>query len=78
MTSAIQSLPPKSARPKSRWAAVTVLGVAVLALGSGIIQVQNRPLDGQAVLATVDPSELTAPAPASTNPHRRQDPILGQ
>ena len=54
MTSAVQTLPIGSSQTKPLWAAVTVLGVAVLALGASLVYIQNRPPDGHAVLATLD------------------------
>lgn len=59
MSSSVQSLPAGgghrhfSARPL--WAAIAVLGVAVLALGASLVHVQTRPTDGHAVFATADP-----------------------
>lgn len=71
MTTSIQTLPRDgrhfSARPL--WAAIAVLGVAVIALGASLIHVQTRPVDGHAVLV---PDDLAAwpdaaqPAPAET------------
>ncbi len=66
MTSAAQPLPAGSLPTKQLWAAVTVLGVAVLALGASLIYIQHRPLDGHAALATLDTAALSALAEPST------------
>lgn len=58
MTSAVQSLPAGSTNTRSLWAAVTVLGVAVLALGASLVFVQIRPPDGHAALAAPDAANL--------------------
>ena len=47
---------------KPLWGAITVLGVAVIALGASLIHVQTRPVDGHAVFATPDAPSLSAPS----------------
>jgi hypothetical protein len=46
-------LPNPALNTKPLWAAVGVLGVAVVALGASLIYVQNRPVDGHAALAAI-------------------------
>jgi outer membrane lipoprotein SlyB len=57
------TLPASATSTKPLWAAVGVLGVAVLALGASLVYVQSRPVDGHAALAA-----LNADTPALTTP----------
>lgn len=65
MNTSVQTLPMGSANTKPLWAAVSVLGVAVLALGASLVYVQTRPVDGHTAFAAID-----TPAP----PARAQTP----
>jgi outer membrane lipoprotein SlyB len=66
MTGAIHTLPGGRTQTNSLWAAVTVLGVAVVALGASLVYIQHRPPDGHAALAALDAAALSAPAEPST------------
>lgn len=72
MTTSVQTLPagsPNHFSARPLWAAIAVLGVAVIALGASLIHIQTRPLDGHAVFATSDPAALlddAAPVAAAT------------
>ena len=59
---------PSAANTKPLWAAVSVLGVAVVALGASLVYVQSRPVDGHAALATLGADAQTAVAPFATVP----------
>lgn len=65
MNTSVNTLPSYAANTKPLWAAVGVLGVAVLALGASLVYVQSRPVDGHTALATLAPT-LQAEAPAAT------------
>ena len=58
MNTSTITLPASAADTKPLWAAVSVLGVAVVALGASLVYVQSRPVDGHVALP---PS--TAPRP---------------
>jgi len=64
MTSATHTLPAGNDNTKPLWAAVSVLGVAVLALGASLVYVQTRPLDGHTALAALDQPLVSAAADA--------------
>ena len=61
MTTSTNTLPTVSANNKPLWAAVGFLGIAVLALGAGLVYVQNRPADGTTALVATAPKMETAP-----------------
>ena len=63
MNTSVNTLPSSAANTKPLWAAVGVLGVAVLALGASLVYVQSRPVDGHTALATVAPALQAAVAP---------------
>ncbi len=63
MNTSVNTLPSTAANTKPLWAAVGVLGVAVLALGASLVYVQSRPVDGHTALATVAPALQAAVAP---------------
>ena len=65
MNTSVNTLPSSAANTKPLWAAVGVLGVAVLALGASLVYVQSRPVDGHTALATVAPALQAAPAPVA-------------
>jgi|GEM_PF-173810 len=54
------NLPDRHFSSKPLWAAITVLGVAVIALGAGLIHVQTRPVDGHAVFAMPEAPSVSA------------------
>lgn len=66
MTTATHPLPAGSTNTKPLWAAVSVLGVAVLALGASLVYVQTRPLDGHTALASLNQPVASAVADAPT------------
>lgn len=71
MNPSTNTLPASAANTKPLWAAVSVLGVAVLALGASLVYVQSRPVDGHAALAAINsntpaPVALVAPVAAVT------------
>jgi len=47
---------------------VAVLGIAVVALGSSLIHIQTRPVDGHTALAALDPSTATAQESSVADP----------
>ena len=53
MNANVQTLPAPAINTKPLWAAVGVLGVAVVALGASLVYVQSRPADGHAALAAL-------------------------
>ena len=57
MNASVQSMPSAAANTKPLWAAVGVLGFAVVAMGASLVYVQTRPVDGHMALAAI-----TAPA----------------
>jgi outer membrane lipoprotein SlyB len=59
-------LPNPAINTKPLWAAVGVLGVAVVALGASLIYVQNRPVDGHAALAAISTPASVEVAAAGT------------
>ena len=63
MNTSTSTLPASAASTNPLWAAVSVLGVAVLALGASLVYVQSRPVDGHAALAA-----LNADTPALSTP----------
>jgi len=61
MNASVNTLPAGAVNTKPLWAAVGVLGVAVVALGASLVYVQSRPVDGHAALAAMtseQPPEL--------------------
>ena len=71
MTTSTNTLPTVSANNKPLWAAVGFLGIAVLALGAGLVYVQNRPADGTTALLATAPKTETEMAWSS-----RQDDLV--
>lgn len=67
MNTVAHQAPAGGVNTRQRWAAVAVLGITVIALGASLVHIQTRPVDGHAVLADFDPTELTL-QPASANP----------
>jgi len=61
MNASVQTMRSMTADTKPLWAAVGVLGFAVLAMGASLVYVQTRPADGPMALAA-----LTPPAPIET------------
>ncbi|MCY7306555.1 MAG: hypothetical protein LH632_10470, partial [Rhodoferax sp.] len=61
MNASVQTMRSMTADTKPLWAAVGVLGFAVLAMGASLVYVQTRPADGHIALAA-----LTPPAPIET------------
>ena len=63
MNTAIQARPAGAFNIRQLWAAVIVLGIAVLALGASLVYIQNRPVDGHtaAALELLAPSEPETP-----------------
>lgn len=53
MNASVNTLPAAAANSQALWAAVGVLGVAVVALGASLVYVQSRPIDGHAALAAL-------------------------
>ena len=51
MNATVQSMPSAAANTKPLWAAVGVLGFAVVAMGASLVYVQTRPADGHVALA---------------------------
>ncbi len=82
MNASVQTLPANPGNTKPLWAAVGVLGIAVLALGASLVHVQNRPVDGQAALAALAPAAQPEAAPApvakvlAPEPGNRQDDLV--
>ncbi len=69
MNTATHPAPGGAFNTRQLWAAVSVLGVAVLALGASLVYLQTRPIDGHAAAATLVAPVLEAPlADAPTNP----------
>jgi outer membrane lipoprotein SlyB len=66
MNTSIHTLPASAAHTKPLWAAVGVLGVAVVALGASLVYVQSRPVDGHAALAAIYSQAPALVAPAAT------------
>lgn len=76
MVANANELPAGGSNTQPLWAAITVLGVAVIALGAGLIHVQTRPVDGLSEVAalqspelaagTQDPPPVAAPLPVAT------------
>lgn len=63
-TATIQSRPAGGVNTRQLWAAVTALGIVVLAMGASLVYVQTRPLDGHTA-AALDPVATARPgAPA--------------
>ena len=63
MNTSIAAFPVNSANTKPLWAAVGILGVAVLAMGASLVYVQTRPADHRAALVAMAPSIETEMAP---------------
>ena len=59
MNTSIHTLPAPATSTQPLWAAVGVLGVAVIALGASLVHVQSRPLDGHAALAAINSNTPT-------------------
>lgn len=68
MNTAVHQAPPGGANTRQLWAAVAVLGIAVVALGSSLIHIQTRPVDGHTALAALDPSTATAQESSVADP----------
>ncbi|MEP6970106.1 MAG: glycine zipper 2TM domain-containing protein [Betaproteobacteria bacterium] len=68
MNTAIPASPRGGFNSRQLWAAVTVLGIAVVALGASLIYVQTRPVDGHTVAAldSMAMDELEAPTGGAT------------
>jgi len=66
MNAPVNALPAGAMNTKPLWAAVGVLGMAVVALGASLVHVQTRPLDGHAALAAIGTPPLAEVAAAST------------
>jgi outer membrane lipoprotein SlyB len=66
MNAHVNALPAGEMNTKPLWAAVGVLGMAVVALGASLVYVQTRPLDGHAALAAIGTPPLAEVAAAST------------
>lgn len=81
MNASVNTLPAGAVNTKPLWAAVGVLGVAVVALGASLVYVQSRPADGHAALAAMaseQPPELAlsgarTPLPAGESLDARED-----
>jgi outer membrane lipoprotein SlyB len=81
MNASVNTLPAGAVNTKPLWAAVGVLGVAVVALGASLVYVQSRPADGHAALAAMaseQPPELAlsgtrAALPAGESLDARED-----
>lgn len=61
MNASIDTLAAQATNTKPLWAAVGVLGVAVLAMGASLVYVQVRPIDGHSALAGMAPAILPEP-----------------
>lgn len=61
----VNTLPVAAMNTRPLWAAVGVLGVAVVALGASLVYVQTRPVDGHAALAAISTPPLGEVAVAS-------------
>ncbi len=57
------------------WAAVIVLGIAVIALAASLVHIQTRPVDGHAVLVDLVPEELSITPSATENPPASPLPV---
>ena len=69
MNTSVHTLPAPAANTKPLWAAVSVLGVAVVALGASLVFVQSRPIDGHAALAAINSApSVVAPFSAVAPP----------
>lgn len=66
MNAQVNTLPAGAMNTKPLWAAVGVLGVAVVALGASLVYVQTRPVDGHAALAALGAPPPTEVAAATT------------
>ena len=66
MNAHVNTLPAGAMNTKPLWAAVGVLGVAVVALGASLVYVQTRPVDGHTALAALGNPPQTAVAAASS------------
>ena len=53
MNTTVQTMPSAAASTKPLWAAVGVLGFAVVAMGASLVYVQTRPADGHVALAAI-------------------------
>ena len=58
MNATVQSMPSAAATTKPLWAAVGVLGIAVVAMGASLVYVQTRPADGHVALAAMAAPEI--------------------
>jgi uncharacterized protein YcfJ len=64
MNATFESLKPTSTANKPLWAAVGVLGVAVLAMGATLIHIQTRPADPRAAVLSAAPPAAPVATPA--------------
>ena len=64
MNATIQTLPAASANNKPLWAAVGVLGIAVLAMGASLVYTQTRPAVGHTALVAMAPAVTSDLLPA--------------
>lgn len=69
MNTATHPAPTDAFNTRQLWAAVSVLGVAVVALGASLVYLQARPVDGHTAAAALSAPALVAPADdAATSP----------
>ncbi|MES2877766.1 MAG: glycine zipper 2TM domain-containing protein [Pseudomonadota bacterium] len=69
MNTPSDTIKPTASANKPLWAAVGVLGIAVLAMGAALIRIQTQPVEPRlAVLATSEPAALTAASSSASSP----------
>ena len=75
MNATVQSMPSAAAITKPLWAAVGVLGFAVVAMGASLVYVQTRPVDGHVALAAMAAPALepTAKVPVAESLKAQED-----
>ncbi len=60
MNTATHPTPAGGVNTRQLWAAVAVLGIAVVALGASLVHIMTRPLDGHMALAALEPATTSA------------------
>ena len=77
MNASVETLPAPASNTKPLWAAVGILGVAVLAMGSGLIYTQTRPAAPPAISTQTAAVVAPAPAPApAVEASTKQDDLI--
>lgn len=68
MNTAVHPAPAGGVNIRQLWAAVAVLGIAVVALGASLVHIQTRPADGHMALAALDLPTTGTQEPAAAEP----------